>query len=70
MKYANGRLVHRKGGRFVRPPSLEQMGFAVNKGGELTCRKCGGKSIPVLLTGTCCHCGQERAFVEQPSDQL
>ena len=64
MRYANKRQMFRSSGRFSRPPSLEEMGMPVNAGGELTCRGCGGKSIPVLITGTCCYCGLKRAFVE------
>lgn len=56
-KYANGRLMFRRAGRFSRPPSLEQLGYPINKdGAEFTCPACGEKCRPVLLTWNC-TCG-------------
>lgn len=67
MKYANNRLVFRRGGCFCAPPSLAELGYDVNDQ-ERACRACGEKSVPVLVSGTCCHCGTERAFVS-PDNQ-
>jgi hypothetical protein len=64
MRYANKRMMFRSGGRFAKTPSLAEMGLPVNTGGELACRGCSKKSIPILITGTCSFCGLERAFIE------
>jgi predicted Zn-ribbon and HTH transcriptional regulator len=45
----------RRGGRFSKAPSLEQMGFEVNDR-ERTCANCGENFFPVLVTGRCPKC--------------
>jgi len=54
-RYANKRMMFRKGGKFSKAPSLERMGFDVNKA-EQTCANCGHKWFPVLATGLCPQC--------------
>jgi hypothetical protein len=62
-RYHNKRMVFRRSGRYAKAPSLEGLGFDVNTVGELTCRGCGKTSTPLVISGTCCHCGLERAFI-------
>jgi rubrerythrin len=66
------RRVFRQGnGRFRRPPSLEEMGFDVNKGGELlTCLTCGAEWRPVLMSGTCPMCKTPRAALLRATEPV
>jgi rubrerythrin len=56
-RYPNKRIRFRRGGKFCRPPSLEDMGLPVAKG-KMTCAGCGHTWRPVLTTGICPECGE------------
>lgn len=55
-RYPNKRMMFRNGGRFAKAPTLEQMGFDVNKT-ERRCDACGYVWFPVLVSGECPKCG-------------
>lgn len=59
VKHRNGRITARNNGRFSAPLTLEEMGFKTNHETR-TCRVCGHKWFPVLLTGKCPECGTQR----------
>ena len=61
-RYANKRRVFRRGGRFAKPPSLEQLGYPVAHG-EMTCADCGYKWLPILTTGKCPECGSQEKLL-------
>ena len=54
-KYNNRREMRRVGGKFAKPKTLEQQGYAINTG-ERTCKNCGDKGFPILTTWHCNKC--------------
>lgn len=68
MKYANKRIMHRRGGRFASAPTLGQLGFAANEDlKQFTCANCSHQFIPVVLTGRCPKCSTQ---LPQPGDSV
>lgn len=49
-------MMCRRGGRFAKAPSLEDLGLPVAHE-EMVCANCGHRWHPILTTGNCPQCG-------------
>jgi hypothetical protein len=47
-KYGNGTIVTRRGGRYSKSPTLEELGYDLSDGTEKTCRHCGKKQYQIV----------------------
>lgn len=55
-RYANKRQLFRRGGRFTKPPTLEQMGVVLDDGELRKCGNCGFEWHPFLQDCVCPKC--------------